>query len=43
MTLGRELRSLDVMNLSRLWITWATLSRELKVLAPMNRSRLWLT
>ena len=43
MTLGRELRSLDAMNRSGLWITWATLGRELRVIAAMNRSRLWLT
>ena len=29
MTLGRELRALDAMNKSRLWMICATLSREL--------------
>ena len=32
MTLGRELRSLDVMNNIGLWMTWATLGHEIKAL-----------
>ena len=43
MIMGHELRSLDAMNYSKLWITWATLGCELKALTSMNSSRLWLT
>ena len=43
MTLGRELRALDAMNNSGLWITWATMGRELRALDAMNNVGLWLT
>ena len=36
MTLGHELKALDAMNNSRLWMTLATLRRELKALDAMN-------
>ena len=38
MTLGRELRVLDSMNKSRLWMICVTLSRELKVVDALNNS-----
>ena len=38
-----ELRALDSMNISRLWMTCATLGHELKALDTMYRSGLWLT
>ena len=40
MTMGRELRALDDMNNSRLWMTRATQGRELKALDAMNSSGL---
>ena len=43
MTLGRELKALDVMNSSELCITWATLGRELMALVAINNVGLWLT
>ena len=43
MTLVHELKSLDAMNRSGLWMTWATLYRELKALTTINNSRLWFT
>ena len=36
MNLARELRSLDTMNNSRLWLTGMTPSHELKALDAMN-------
>ena len=43
MTLGRELKGLDAMNISRLWMTSTTLDHELKFLDAMNSYRLWMT
>ena len=43
MTQGRELRALDVMNNSGLWIIEITLGHELRALDAMNNSRLWRT
>ena len=43
MTLGHELKALDVKNNLGLWITWATLGRELMALNLMNNVGLWLT
>ena len=37
MTPSRELKALDVMNNSGLWMTWTTLGYELKPLDAMNR------
>ena len=42
MTKGCELRALDVMNNSRLWMTGTTPGHELRALDAMNNSRLWL-
>ena len=42
MTKGCELRALDVMNNSGLWMTGTTPGHELKALDAMNNSRLWL-
>ena len=41
--MGHQLRALDAMNGSRLWMTLATLSHELKARDAMNRSGLWMT
>ena len=35
MTLGRELKALDAMNNSGLWMIWTILSRELMALDAM--------
>ena len=40
MTLGHELRPLDAMNNSLLWLTLTTLDREIKALDVVNSSRL---
>ena len=42
MTLSRELRTLDDMNNSGLWMICATLSHELKAMDAMNSSTLWM-
>ena len=43
MTPGRELKALDAMNSSRLWLKLTTLGHELRALDAMNNSWLWLT
>ena len=43
MTLGHELKALDVMKTSGLSMASATLVRELKALDAMNSSGLWFT
>ena len=43
MTLGHELRALDVMNNFRLILTRTTLGRELWALDAMNNSTIWMT
>ena len=43
---SRKLKDLDVMNNSKLWMTWMTPSRELKVIDAMKNSGLsmiWMT
>ena len=40
---GHELRTLDSMNYSGLWITRMNLSHEVRALDAMNNSRLVLT
>ena len=40
MTLGRELKALDSMNNSELWMACSTLGHDLKVLDAMNNSKL---
>ena len=42
MTLGCDLRALDVMNSSRLWMIYATLGHEIKVVDALNGSTLWV-
>ena len=41
MILGCELRSLDAMNNSGLYMTWAPLAREFKALDAMSTLGLW--
>ena len=43
MTLGRELRALDAMNNSGLWLTLTTLGIEMKDLNVMNNLGLSMT
>ena len=43
MNQGHELRALDPIINSGIWITWDTLGYELKVLNAMNNVGLWLT
>ena len=43
MTMDCELKALDAMNKSGLWMIGATLGHELRALDAMNSSRLWLT
>ena len=40
MTLGRELKALDSMNNSELWMACSTLGHDLKALDAMNNSKL---
>ena len=42
MTLGHELRALDVMNKARVWMICANLNRELKVMDALKNSTLWM-
>ena len=42
MTLSLELKAIDVMNNSGLWMTGVTLGRELKAMDAMNNSGLWM-
>ena len=42
MTQGHELRALDVMNNSSMWMTGTTPTHELMALDAMKNSRLWL-
>ena len=42
MTLGHELRSLDVMNNSMLWVIYTILGHELKDLDVLNKLGLWM-
>ena len=39
---GRELKALDAMNNSSLWMTRVTPSDELKALDAINNSELWM-
>ena len=43
MNLNRELKALDAMNSSGLYMTLKTLGHELKALDAMNSSGLWIT
>ena len=43
MTLGHNLRALEAMNNSSMWITGMTLSHELAVIDAMNSLTLWMT
>ena len=43
MTHGHEVRALDAMNKSRLWMNGMTLGCELSTLDAMNNLRLWMT
>ena len=42
MTLCHELKALDAINSSKLWMTSTILGRGLRALDAMNKSRLWL-
>ena len=42
MILGRELKTLNAMNSSRLWMTRTTPGCELRALEAMNNSGLWM-
>ena len=42
-TLSRELRALDVMNNSGLWMKSTTLGHDIRALDAMNKSELYLT
>ena len=43
MTTGRELKALDVMNSSELWLKLMTLGHELRSIDAMNNSGIQLT
>ena len=43
MTLGHELRALNVLNNLGLLLMWTTPGHELRVLDAMDNSRLWMT